>query len=285
MASSRSKKIFLIITIIIALFVGVGAISGLMSGSLGDRIGVIEIEGMISDSKDVAEELVRFKEDSSIRGVILRVNTPGGGVAATQEIYREVVKLKEKKKVYVSMGSVCASGGYYVAAAGDKVFANPATITGSIGVIMEQMVVEELLKKVGLQPNTIKSGAFKDVGSPFRKMNPDERAYFQEILDSMHEQFIKVVAEGRKMPMDAARKLSDGRIYTGLQAKNLGLVDNIGDFYDTVDEMKKILNIPGKPTLVYGRKPLSIIKWLLSSMATEVANLQASMSAPFKYVW
>ncbi len=285
MASSRGKKIFLIITIIIALFVGVGVISGLMSGSLGDRIGVIEIDGMISDSKDVTEELVRFKDDSSIRGVIVRVNSPGGGVAATQEIYREVIKLKEKKKVYVSMGSVCASGGYYIAAAGDKVFANPATITGSIGVIMEQMVVEELLKKVGLQSNTIKSGAFKDVGSPFRKMAPTEREYFQEILDSMHEQFIKVVADGRKMPVDAARKLSDGRIYTGTQAKNLGLVDNIGNFYDTVDEMKKMLNIPGKPTLVYGRKPISIIKWLLSAVATEMANLQASSAAPFKYVW
>jgi protease IV len=285
MASSRGKKVFLIIMICLALFFVVGVVSGLLDGSMGDKIGVIEIEGMISDSKDVNEEIVRFKEDNSIRGVIVRVNSPGGGVAATQEIYREVVKLREKKKVYVSMGSVCASGGYYIAAAGDKVYANPATITGSIGVIMEQMVVEELLRKVGLQANTIKSGAFKDVGSPFRKMNPDERAYFQGILDSMHEQFIKAVAEGRKMSVDATRKLSDGRIYTGNQAKTLGLVDTIGDFYDTVDDMKKVFNIQGKPVLVYGRKPFSIIKWFLSSMATEMANLQAASSAPFKYVW
>jgi protease-4 len=133
---------------------------------------------------------------------------------------------------------------------------------------MEQVVAEELLKKIGIQPNTLKAGKFKDVGSPFRKMKDDERAYFQQILDSIHEQFIKDVAEGRKMPFEQVKKLSDGRVYTGTQAKELGLIDGIGTFYDTVDDMKKELGIKGKPALVYGKRPFSLLKWLISS-ATE----------------
>jgi len=185
--------------------------------------------------------------------------------------------------VYISMGSVCASGGYYIAAAGEKIYASPATITGSIGVIMEQVVVEELLKKVGVQANTIKSGAFKDVGSPFRKMRDEERTYIQGLLDGMHGQFIKAVADGRKMPLEGVKKLADGRVYTGLQAKSLGLVDSIGTFYDTVDEMKKVLAISGKPVLVYGRKPISILKWFLSALSKEMVAQGTGTS--FKYVW
>lgn len=283
MASARGKRTFLIITIVVAVLFFATLGLGLLDSALGDRIGVLEIEGTISDSKDTIDEIVRFKEDSTIRGVIVRIDSPGGGVAATQEIYQEMNKLREKKPVYVSMGSLCASGGYYIAVASRKVYANPATITGSIGVIMEQVVVEDLMRKVGLQPNTIKSGGYKDVGSPFRKMRNEERAYFQGILDSMHEQFIKAVAEGRKMPIEEARRLSDGRIYTGTQAKGLRLVDAIGTFYDAVDDMKMLLSIPGKPQLVYGKKPFSILKWLLSATAREM-NIR-SLYEPFQYVW
>jgi protease IV len=283
MASARGKKIFLIIMIVIAVsfFLLIG--TGLISDSFGEKIGVIEIEGTITDSKEVMDEIVRFKDDSNIRGVIVRINSPGGGVGATQEIYREVQKLGEKKRVYVSMGSVCASGGYYIATAGEKIYANPSTITGSIGVIMEQVVIEELLKKVGLQANTIKSGSFKDAGSPFRKMREEERVYIQGILDGMHEQFIKAVANGRKMSMEGARKLSDGRIYTGAQAKDLGLIDVIGTFYDTVDGMKKKLNISGKPVLVYGKKPFSILKWFLSAASGEVLQQMRNSEVSFQY--
>ncbi len=146
---------------------------------------------------------------------------------------------------------------------------------------MEQVVAEELLKKIGIQPNTLKAGKFKDVGSPFRKMKDDERAYFQQILDSIHEQFIKDVAEGRKMPFEQVKKLSDGRVYTGTQAKELGLVDGIGTFYDTVDDMKKDLGIKGKPVLVYGKRPFSLLKWLISS-ATETIIKHYS-AAPVYY--
>jgi len=265
---TRIKKAFLIIFILVFIIFVASFMIGIVGQGFGDKIGIVEIEGVIADGKDAIEDIVRFKEDDGIRGVIVRINSPGGSVGPSQEIYHELKKLAAKKKVYVSASSVCASGGYYIASAGEKIYANPSTITGSIGVIMEQVVAEELLKKIGIQPNTLKAGKFKDVGSPFRKMKDDERAYFQQILDSIHEQFIKDVAEGRKMPFEQVKKLSDGRIYTGTQAKELGLVDGIGTFYDTVDDMKKDLGIKGKPVLVFGKRPFSLLKWLISS-ATE----------------
>jgi protease IV len=281
MPSKKARIVLLVILVFIAIiFFGSMAI-GIGDGMFRDKIGVVEVSGVIAESKDVMEDIVRFKEDDSIKGVIIRINSPGGSVGPSQEIYSEVIKLKAKKKVYTSMGSVCASGGYYIAVAGEKIYAMPATITGSIGVIMEHMIVEDLFKKIGLQPNTIKSGAFKDAGTPFRKMKDEEKAYFQSILDGIHEQFIKVVAQERKMPVDTVKKLSDGRIFIGTQAKDLKLVDNIGTFYDTVDDMRKALNMKDKPVLVYGKKPFSIMKWLVSSMTKEV--ISEYFSGMFKY--
>lgn len=265
---TRTKKAFLVIFLLVAVIFVVSFLTGIVGVGLGEKIGVVEIEGVIADGKDAMEDIVRFKEDDRIRGVIVRINSPGGSVGPSQEVYQELRKLASKKKVYVSASSVCASGGYYIASAGEKIYANPSTITGSIGVIMEQVVAEELLKKIGIHPNTIKSGKYKDVGSPFRKMQDEERAYFQQILDSIHEQFIRDVAEGRQMSFEQAKKLSDGRVYTGSQAKELGLVDSIGTFYDTLDAIKTELGIKGKPTLVYGKRPFSLLKWLISS-ATE----------------
>jgi protease IV len=270
MPSRKARMILLGVLILIAIvFFGYVAL-GLSEGMFGDKIGVIEVSGVITESKDVMEDIVRFKEDDGIKGVIVRINSPGGSVGPSQEIFSEVKKLRTKKKVYVSMGSVCASGGYYIAVAGEKLYAMPATITGSIGVIMEHMIVEDLFKKLGLQSDTLKSGAFKDAGSPFRKMRGDEKSYFQGILDSIHQQFIKTVADERKIPIDTAKTLSDGRIFIGTQAKDLKLVDQIGTFYDTVDDLKKALNIKGKPVLVYGKRPFSLLKWLISSMSKEV---------------
>jgi protease-4 len=281
MPSRKARIILLVVLIFIAVvFFGSMAIS-FSDGMFSEKIGVVEINGVITESKDAMEDIVRYKEDDSIKGVIVRINSPGGSVGPSQEIYSEVIKLKAKKKVYVSMGSVCASGGYYIAVAGEKIYAMPATITGSIGVIMEHMIIEDLFKKIGLQSNTIKSGAFKDAGSPLRKMKEDEKVYFQGILDSIHEQFIKVVAQDRKIPIDTAKKLSDGRIFLGAQAKDLKLVDKIGTFYDTVDDMKKALNLKGKPVLVYGKKPFSLMKWLISSMSKEVVS--EYFSGMFKY--
>ncbi|MBA4417659.1 MAG: signal peptide peptidase SppA [Syntrophus sp. (in: bacteria)] len=280
---SRIKKALLIICVIIILvFVGSFAV-GIMGRSFGERIGVVEIEGVITQSGDSMEDIVKFKEDTSIKGVIIRVNSPGGSVGPTQEIYTEVKKLREKKKVYISMGSVCASGGYYIASAGHKIYANPSTITGSIGVIMEQTVIEDLLKKLGVQSNTLKAGEYKDVGSPFRKMKPEEKEYLNQILANIHQQFIADVAVGRGMTLENTKRLSDGRIYTGLQAKQLGLVDGIGNFYDSLDDMKKTLNIKGKPVLVYGKRPFSFIKWLVSSMSEDL--ISQSLASPFRFLF
>jgi len=280
---TRTKKTFLVIVILIMLTFGVSMLTGIFGKGMGGRIGIVEIEGVITDGRDAMEDFVRFKEDDIIRGVIVRINSPGGSVGPSQEIFQELKKLSAKKKVYVSASAVCASGGYYIASAGEKIYVNPSTITGSIGVIMEQMVVEDLLKKVGLQPNTMKAGKFKDVGSPFRKMQEEERVYFQQILDGIHDQFIQDVALGRKMPVDKMRQLSDGRIYTGTQAKELGLVDGIGTFYDAVDDMKKALNIKGKPVLVHGKRPFSFLKWLISSLADTIISRYDPSRVPDSY--
>lgn len=279
---SRKKKALVIILCLIALIFCVSLIFGLARRPSGNRIGVVEIEGLISASKDATEDIMRFKEDPSIKGVILRINSPGGSVGPTQEIYREVVKLKEKKKVYVSMGATCASGGYYIASAAEKLYANPSTITGSIGVIMQLMIVEDVLKKLGLKSNTIKAGEFKDAGTPFREMTPAERAYLNGIVQGIYAQFIKDVAAARKMKPQRVKELAGGRVYTGNRAKELGLIDNIGDFYDAVDGLKAALGIKGKPTLIYAERPFSFSKWIFGALSKELVN--ELFSSPFKFV-
>ena len=286
MAWTRKKKAWIGILSVIVLVIIIFLIVEHLQGPSGDRIGVVEIEGVISGSKEVMDDIVDFKDDASIKGVILRINSPGGGVGPTQEIYREVVKLKEKKKVYVSMGTTCASGGYYIASAGQKLYANPSTITGSIGVIMELMNVEDVLKKIGLKSNTIKAGEYKDTGSPFRPMTPEERAYMDGIVVNIYDQFTKDVATGRKMNVEAVKKLAEGRIYTGTMAKDVGLVDAIGNFYDTVDAMKADLRIKGKPVLVYPEKPFSLVRWIFGVVGHDFTRELANQltSSPFKFL-
>lgn len=282
MAQSRIVKTLIVIACLIVLVFLVSIIRGIARAG-GERIGVLEIDGMISESKEVMQNIVKFKEDDSIKGVVLRINSPGGAVGPTQEIYREVVKLKDKKPVYVSMGSLCASGGYYIASAGQKLLANPSTVTGSIGVIMQLTMLEHLIDKLGIQMTTIKAGQFKDAGTPFREMTNEERAYFNNIVESIHAQFIKDVAIGRKMDIEKIRRLADGRVFTGTQAKELGLVDGLGNFYDTIDEFKKFLKIKGKPTLVHAEKPFSFSKWIFGSMAQELVNER--FASPFKFLF
>jgi protease IV len=280
---SRLKKAFIVLAVLVVLIFFVSMVRAFFGGPSGEKIGVVEIEGMISEAKETMDNIVKFKEDQSIKGVILRINSPGGAVGPTQEIYREVEKLKGTKKVYVSMGSLCASGGYYIASAGEKLYANPSTITGSIGVIMQLTVVEDLMKKIGIKPNTIKAGSMKDAGTPFREMKEDEREYFNQVVENIHAQFIRDISVGRKMQIENVRKLADGRVYTGLQAKELGLVDSIGNFYDTVDALKTTLNIKGKPVLVYTEKPFSLTRWLFSSSVKEIVD--QLVSSPFKYLF
>jgi protease-4 len=245
-------------------------------GLLDNRIALIKIEGVILDSTDTIEELRRYKDSSGIKAIILRINSPGGGVVPSQEIYEEVRKIREegKKKVVVSMGTVAASGGYYIASASNRIVANPGTLTGSIGVIMELANVEGLFKKIGVESVVIKSGRNKDVGSPFRKMLPEERAILQRLMDDVHTQFIQAVAEGRGLAEDRVRALADGSVFTGRQAKELGLVDEIGNLQDTVRLTADIVGIKGEPRLVESRKRSSLLGLLRDEFLGGLPRMQ-----------
>jgi protease IV len=229
-----------------------------------DKVAVIYIDGVIMDAKDVVDQLKKYEDDSSVKAIVLRINSPGGAVVPAQEIYREVRKLKEKtgQVVITSMGTVAASGGYYIASASDKIMANPGTLTGSIGVIMEFATAQELLNKIGIKGEVVKSGEKKDVGNFMRDMTPEERAYLQGVINDVNEQFIEAVARGRKMKVDDVRPLADGGIYTGKQAKEVGLVDQLGDLEDAITLAGKMGNIQGEPKVVTKEKKYTIFDLL-----------------------
>ncbi len=231
--------------------------------SFGDRIAIVEIKGVITQSSDVIEQIRNYTEEPKVKAIILRIDSPGGGVGPSQEIYREVLKARQRKKVLTSMGSVAASGGYYIASASDLIVANPGTLTGSIGVVMEFTNLEELLKKIGIKGVILKGGEHKDIGSPFREMTPEERRIMQEVIDNVHQQFIRAVAEGRKMDPSKIISVADGRVLTGEQAKQVGLVDRIGNLEDTVDIAAKMVNIEGRPNVIYPKKKFSLLDLLL----------------------
>lgn len=257
-------------------------------GLFDGRIALIKIEGVILDSEATIEEIIRYKKDDDIKAIILRINTPGGGVVPSQEIYEEVRKIREEgnKKVVVSMGTIAASGGYYIAAASDRIVASPGTLTGSIGVIMELTNVEGLFKKIGVENFVIKSGKNKDVGSPFRKMKPEEREILQRLMDDVHGQFIRAVAEGRGMTEEQVRELADGSVFTGQQAMELGLVDDIGNLQDTIRITAEIVGIEGEPRIVQTRRRasfLDLLKKLFLGAWTEVKLPQPGVS--LQYLW
>jgi protease-4 len=234
----------------------------------GEKVGVIEIVGAIVDSKEINENLKMFREDESIKAIVIRIDSPGGGVGPSQEIFRAIQKAKEKKTVITSMGALAASGGYYAAAASDGIMANPGTITGSIGVIMGYTNFKEIFQKIGLVPVVFKSGAFKDTGSPVRDMRADEKKFLQDFVYKIYEQFVQDVAKSRKMDYKKVKKLADGRIYTGMEAKKLGLVDRIGNLEDAVDWAGELAGIEGEISVVYPPKPrMSFLEYLGESTA------------------
>jgi protease IV len=233
------------------------------SFNLQGSIGIVPIEGIITDSRDIVDQIDKFADDKSIRAVVLRINSPGGGVAPSQEIYQAVLELKKKKKVVVSMSSVAASGGYLIALAADRILANPGTITGSISAVMHHASIEELMKKIGISSSVIKSGKFKDIGSPTRKMTQEEKSLIQGIVDDIYDQFVQLIAQNRKIPLQNIFELADGRIFTGRQAKKLGLVDDLGGFRDAVMLAGRLAGMEGKPEIVYGtKKRNSILDYL-----------------------
>jgi protease IV len=256
----------------------------------GDKIGVVDLEGVIIDPKDVIEQLHKYADDNSIKAIIIHVNSPGGGAAASEEIYREVLRIrdKDKKPIVASIETVGASGAYFVSSATSKIFADNASIVGSIGVIAEWVNYEELMKWAKLQQITLKAGEFKDVGSPTRQMTPEERAYMQGLIDNMHTQFIHSVAVGRKMKDDQILPLANGKVWTGEEALPLKLVDQIGDFRAAVEDTAKSVGIKGEPTLVHPEKDRkSLLDLLFGDISDYLPDrtklLQTNVG--FYYLW
>ena len=240
--------------------------------AFGDKIAIVEIKGVITQSSGIIEEINQYQEDEGVKAIILRIDSPGGGVGPAQEIHREILKVKSKKKVVTSMGSVAASGGYYIACASDLIVANPGTITGSIGVMMEFTNIEELFKKIGIKGVVLKSGEHKDIGSPFREMTPEEKKIIQEVIDNVHQQFIQAVAKGRKMDQAKVMQIADGRILTGEQAKQIGLVDQIGNLQDAIDIVAKMVGIEGKPNILYPKRRFSLWELLVRETTSAILD-------------
>lgn len=254
--------------------------------SSGDRIAVVRVEGVIMDSQVTVGELKRFSENPSVKAIVLRIDSPGGGVVPSQEIYDAIrqVRSKTSKTVIASMGNVAASGGYYIAAATDRIVANPGTLTGSIGVIMETANVEGLLQKIGVEGVVIKSGKFKDVGSPLRKMSEEERGLMQAVMDDVHKQFIEAVAEGRAMELAEAQALADGRIFTGRQAKEAKLVDELGNLDDAIQLAADAVGIEGEPKVVEPRRRFSVRELLESQFTGLFPKLDFHPGVSMKYL-
>jgi protease-4 len=224
------------------------------SGS-GDRVALVELKGVIVEAADIVRQLKKHREDKSVKAIVLRIDSPGGGVVASQEMYEEVKKTRDSgKPVVASMGSLAASGGYYVAVGCSRLVANPGTLTGSVGVISEFLQLEEALGKIGVGVKTIKSGKLKDAGSPVRKMSAEDEQYFQELMDDVHGQFIAVVEKERNIEHEEVVALADGRVFTGVQAVELGLVDTLGTYEDAIAIAAQLGGIQGDPTVIRERK-------------------------------
>ncbi len=257
---SLLRGLGVLLVLILVVFTGIffyayitGGDSRALSLFSGDGVGVLQIEGAIDDSRGVLLELKRLKEMPWVKAIVVRIDSPGGAVAPTQEIFEEIQRAKKQKPFIASMGGMATSGGYYIAAGCDKIVANPGTLTGSIGVIMQLTNFEELMKKVGVKGFNIKSGANKDLGSPFQTISPEGREILQSLVDNVHSQFVAAVAKGRGMNEAQVRKLADGRVYSGAQAKDLGLIDQFGTLEDAIELAARRAGIEAEPAVYYSR--------------------------------
>ncbi len=246
----------IVLTLVIAYFTAGGL-------SSSEKVVVVKLDGVIIDPLEISRELKELEEDSDVKAVVIRIDSPGGAVGPSQEIYNGIKRLRKVKPVVASMGTIAASGGLYAAVAANRIVANPGTLTGSIGVIVEFVNAEELLRKIGIKGSVVKSGKFKDTGSPLREMNEEERALLQSVIDDVNRQFIKAVADGRNMKVEDVEKIADGRVFTGAQAKENGLVDSLGDLSDSIELGAKLAGIKGKPFVVYPeKKGLKLLDYL-----------------------
>jgi len=259
------------VVIVVATTVKHAGLTDMISEPGDGKVGIVEIDGIIADSKATLGLIKRFRENDDIKAIVIRINSPGGVIGPSQEIYREIRKTTQIKKVVASMGSIAASGGYYVAAATDGIMANPGTITGSIGVIMAYTNFRKVLDKIGMIPVVIKSGPYKDLASPTKEMSAEERGVLQAFVDQAHRQFVTAVAEARKMDIDHVKSLADGRIYTGEEAVKQGLVDRLGNLEDAIQWAGEMGGIKGRVATVYKKKEkLSFLKYMLESVVQDL---------------
>ena len=293
-----AKRKHPILTVIIILAIVIVVLGGVMTLilsffgnnskiSFGEKIGVVLIQGTITDAGTILVELDRFRRNRGIKAVILRIDSPGGGVGPSQEIYREVLRTRKEKKVIASLGSVAASGGYYVAASADRIMANGGTITGSIGVLMEFVRLQDLLKKIGVTLEVLKSGEFKDMGSPHREMSERERELIQHLLSDIQDQFVRAVADGRGLSIEMVQEIADGRIFSGAEAMKLGLIDELGNFQDAVNLAKDLSGITGEPILVYPKRSRPGLWDLFFRSASEsfIKMLERRLNTNVLYEW
>ena len=258
--------------------------------AFGDKIGVVDLDGVIVDPNEVVEDLRRFADDDSIKAIIIHVNSPGGGVAASEEIYREVKRIRDEKhkRITASIQTVGASGAYYVSSATNKIYADSGSVVGSIGVIAEWVNYGDLMRWAKLKPELLKVGQFKDTGDPTRELTPAERQYMQGLIDNMYGQFVQAVADGRHAKTSDIKSIADGRVWTGEQAMSLHLIDQIGDFRSAVLDTAKSVNISGEPVLVHPEKDRKSLLDLLFGDASQWLPTKEKLldqHVGFYYLW
>ncbi len=240
----------------------------------GEKIAVIELNEPILSSKEIVRQFRKYRENKSVKAILFRVDSPGGGVSASQEIYEEVKKTREEKPVVVSMGSVAASGGYYVSCGASKIVANPGTLTGSIGVIFQFLHFNQLMEKIGVDASTFKTGKYKDIGSPFRPTTTDEKKFFDQLLADVYHQFVDVIVRERKMERVKVLQYADGRVFTGRQALEYGFVDTLGTFEDAVSIAANLAGIEGKPRTIQEKKRRSFFQEFFGEAGAAVTELR-----------
>ncbi len=269
-----AAAIYLAVFLLFLLVRGSSGPAGVAGPAFGPEVAVVELEGVILDVDDLVQDLKRYRDNPSVRAVVVRINSPGGVVAPTQELHTALRRIHDAgKPVVASLGAVAASGGYYVAVAADQIYAEPGTLTGSIGVIMQMANLGSLFKKVGVDYVVVKAGEFKDIGNLSRPMTPEERHVLQSLLDDVHGQFITAVAEGRKLDRNEVLKLADGRIFSGAQAKRLRMIDAFGGLEDAVNRAATMAGLPLPPRVILPRKRFSIFDFLRSQTGIDPRSL------------
>ena len=244
---------------------------GKYSFSSEKKLAIVKVEGTINNSEEIVRQISSLTKDERVKAIVVRIDSVGGGVAPSQEIYEALLTAGKKKKVVASMGSVAASGGYLIACGAEQIVANPGTVTGSISAVMHFTDIQELMKKIGIHSSVVKSGKYKDIGSPTRDMTEEERILLQELVDDVYDQLLEVIAARRKISMENLRQIADGRILTGRQALKLKLVDSLGTQQDAVRMAAKMAGLPDNPDIMHvERKKSLFLDFLLGSLANMI---------------